>query len=211
MRRLGWAFLVPLAVLNAQIPSGARDFTGNCANPPESPVMIVPVRVLDRDLHPIDHLQSANSSIRLGNRSLPVCNLVHRRLPLSMGILLDVSGSMQGTGDRRLPALIQAGVEEFLAASGPQDEYFLEYASETASIAVGWTSDLSSIRSQLKIVPKGRTALIDGIYLALDVLRKARHTNRALLIFTDATTTSVFIARAKCGKPWPTRPCRSSW
>ncbi len=84
-----------------------------------------------------------------------------------------------------LLSICAAGINQFLDSASPQDEYFLEYISETPSIKTAFTSDVSLIRKGLRPKPKGRTALSDSVDLALATMQKARNANRALLIISD--------------------------
>jgi Ca-activated chloride channel family protein len=78
-----------------------------------------------------------------------------------------------------------AAVRKLIDSSGAQDEYFLEYITASPGPVPRFTSDLSKIRAGLVYKPKGRTALIDAIYLALAATKDARYSRRALVILSD--------------------------
>ena len=81
--------------------------------------------------------------------------------------------------------LAQAGISHFLDLSGPPDEYFLEYVRAAPEMKCLFSCDLRHLRARLDAPPAGRTALIDAVFLALNEMRKARHSNRALMVVTD--------------------------
>ena len=91
-----------------------------------------------------------------------ICALAHHRQPISVGILLDTSWSMRGV-QFDLFALAKAGINRFLDASGPEDEYFLEYVNSWPAMKCIFSCDLSHIRAGLQVEPRGESALIDAI------------------------------------------------
>jgi VWFA-related protein len=101
--------------------------------------------------------------------------------PVSLGIVFDTSGSMGPKLERSRMA-----VAEFLKAANPQDEAFLVEFADRAVVTVPITGDFSEIQNRLMAThPKGKTALLDSVNLALSTLRKARNARKALLLITD--------------------------
>jgi hypothetical protein len=84
-----------------------------------------------------------------------------------------------------LLALAVAGVNGFLDAAAPGDEFFLEHVSDNPYWSCDFTSDPALIRSKLDVKSKGRTALVDAIYAAVAAMSKSRNANRVLLVFSD--------------------------
>jgi VWFA-related protein len=77
-------------------------------------------------------------------------------------------------------------VAEFFKTANPEDEAFLVEFSDRPGIVVPFTHDMSEIQNKLiGVRPKGRTALFDSVYLALNTLRKAHNPRRVLLLITD--------------------------
>lgn len=101
--------------------------------------------------------------------------------PLSVGIILDASGSMQGS----LPYAHQAALT-FLRTSNADDEYFLIEFSNKPRVDVELTKDISKLQERIMYLPaKGSTALYDAVYLGMEKLRKASYPKRALIVITD--------------------------
>jgi Ca-activated chloride channel family protein len=101
--------------------------------------------------------------------------------PLSIGMVFDASGSMGS----KLTKSRQAAAEFFKTAN-PEDEFFLVQFNDRPSLVVPFTRNTDDIMSRLTFTQaKGRTALLDGIYQALQQLRKGRNPRKALLIVSD--------------------------
>jgi Ca-activated chloride channel family protein len=102
-------------------------------------------------------------------------------VPLSVGIIFDVSGSMK----ERMSVARDAAVA-FLQTGSPQDEHFLIPFSGRAEIAQDFTSDISRLQNQLIFTPaQGMTALYDAVYLGLEKVQDGRNPKKALLMITD--------------------------
>lgn len=101
--------------------------------------------------------------------------------PLSIGLVFDASGSMGS----KLTKSRQAAAEFFKTAN-PEDEFFLVQFNDRPQLVVPFTRNTDDIMSRLTFTQaKGRTALLDGIYQALQQLRKGRNPRKALLIISD--------------------------
>jgi VWFA-related protein len=101
--------------------------------------------------------------------------------PLSVGLVFDCSGSM-GT---KLAKSRQAAAQFFKTAN-PDDEFFLIEFSDKPELVVPFTTNTEEIQNQLTFTQsKGRTALLDGLYLAMNQMKKARNPRKAVLIISD--------------------------
>jgi len=138
--------------------------------------------VIDDQGHPVQDL-SAND-FRVWEDGVPqtVKSVHHQDLPVSMGILVDNSGSMR---DKR--AAVNAAAFSLLKDSNPQDEAFVVNFSDRAFLDQGFTSDLVSLdRGLSRFDSKGMTAMYDAVAASADELSKhAKHRKQALLIITD--------------------------
>lgn len=111
-----------------------------------------------------------------------VTSLQHQDLPVSMGILVDDSGSML---DKRVSANMAA--MHLLRASNSRDAVFIVNFSEKAYLDQGFTSDLVALNRGLsRVNPRGTTALYDAVAASAEELSKhAKERKQALLIITD--------------------------
>ncbi len=101
--------------------------------------------------------------------------------PISIGLVFDTSGSM----GQKLQKSRQAATEFFKTAN-PSDEFFLVQFNDRPELSVPFTADTGQIQNALTFTQsKGRTALLDSVYLAMHEMKKARNPRKALLIISD--------------------------
>jgi VWFA-related protein len=101
--------------------------------------------------------------------------------PISIGLVFDTSGSMGS----KLQKSRQAAAEFFKTAN-PADEFFLVQFNDRPELTVPFTTDTDKIQSTLTFTQsKGRTALLDSVYLAMHEMKKAHNPRKALLIISD--------------------------
>jgi VWFA-related protein len=110
------------------------------------------------------------------------------RVPVSLGIALDTSGSM--TGEKMLAA--REALERFLfELLGPDDEVFLYRFDSNVELVNGWTKDRGRLRSALgRLSPRGGTAMYDAIAEAIPLAQTGRHKKKALVVISDGNDTS---------------------
>ena len=102
-------------------------------------------------------------------------------VPLSVGIIFDVSGSMKD----KLKTAVEAAIT-FMKSGSPDDEYFLVPFSDKPQETTEFTNDIAKIQSRFMFSKaKGRTALYDAVYLGLDMVDEGDNTKKALLLITD--------------------------
>ncbi len=102
--------------------------------------------------------------------------------PVSVGILFDVSGSMNGE------KIVKArnALKRFIASSHPSDEYFLIAFNSRAQLLLDRTRDGEALIEKLTLVqPRQNTALYDAVYLGIERVTRGTHQKRALLIISD--------------------------
>ena len=106
----------------------------------------------------------------------------HEDLPVSMGLLIDSSGSMY---DKRA-AVTQAALD-LVKLSNPLDEAFVVDFSWEAFIDADFTSDINKLKDGLNYIKSsGGTAMYDALVASADYLSKnAKHPKQVLLIVTD--------------------------
>jgi len=102
-------------------------------------------------------------------------------VPISIGLIFDLSGSMANKVGKAREAALQ-----FFKTANPQDEFFLVSFNDRAEVMSTFTSNVEDLQSRiLSASAKGRTALLDAIYLGLNEMRNAQNAKRALLIISD--------------------------
>jgi Ca-activated chloride channel family protein len=115
-----------------------------------------------------------------------VSHFSNDKSPLSVGIILDISGSM---GDNMISA--RNSVVRFLEQGDDQDEYFLIGFNHQTELLQDFTSKAKNITADVATTSaSGRTALYDALYLGLEKIRQARNDKKALIIITDGEDNS---------------------
>jgi VWFA-related protein len=101
--------------------------------------------------------------------------------PLSIGLVFDASGSMGS----KLQKARQAAAQFFKTAN-PEDEFFLVQFNDRPDLTMSFTTNTDEVQNRLTFTQaKGRTAMLDGVYLALHEMKKARNPRKAILILSD--------------------------
>jgi Ca-activated chloride channel family protein len=120
----------------------------------------------------------------------PITHFTSERVPVSLGIVLDTSGSMEG---EKMVAARQALLRFLFDLLGPEDEVFLYRFDSRPERLQGWTSDRERIAAEIRrIQPRGATTLYDAIAEAVPLAATGRHRKKALLIISDGNDTSSY-------------------
>ena len=110
------------------------------------------------------------------------------RVPVSLGLALDASGSM--AGERWAAA--QSAVNRFLFdLLGDQDEVFLYKFDSRPELVRGWTGDRRSVgRALSSLSPGGGTAMYDTVSESIPLFQSASRQKKALVVISDGNDTS---------------------
>jgi Ca-activated chloride channel family protein len=109
------------------------------------------------------------------------------RVPVSLGIAIDTSGSMAGEKIREAERALSRFVYDLL---GKDDEIFLYRFSSYPVLMQGWTSDRQLLGRALgRLVPSGGTALYDTVSEAVPMAARGRNQKKALVLITDGNDT----------------------
>jgi len=142
---------------------------------------LVNVTVTDPYNRLVTGLEPDNFRIFEDNIEQEVVTFSAEDVPISIGVILDLSGSM----GNKIGKAKQAAFQFFITAN-PQDEFFLVGFSEHAELLSPFTSNIEYLDGRLlSASPKGRTALLDAVFLGLSQMRAAQNGKRALLIISD--------------------------
>jgi VWFA-related protein len=138
--------------------------------------------VMDDKGHAVTDLSQSNFQVWEDGVAQTVNSALRQDLPVSMGILVDNSGSMQ---DKR--AAVNIAAVKLLKASNPRDAAFIVNFSDRAFLDQGFTSDLIALnRGISRSDSHGATAMYDAVAASADELVKhAKERKQALLIITD--------------------------
>lgn len=144
-------------------------------------LVLVPVTIIDTMNRLVKGLSRENFQVFDGKRPERIQYFSSEDAPVSIGIILDTSGSMKTKIERAREA-----VKDFLHTSNPSDEFFLITFADRPEEPSGFTQDVDQLQNSLLFAePNGRTALLDAIYLGLNKMRSAKYQRKALLIISD--------------------------
>ena len=147
----------------------------------ESTMVLIPVTVTDPFNRFVTGLDKENFKLFEDKKEQDILQFSSEDAPLSIGVVFDCSGSMGSKLERSRQAVAQ-----FFRTANPEDEFFLVQFNDTADLAEPFTRNLEEIQNRLTFTQsKGRTALLDGIYLALHEMKKAKNPRKALLLISD--------------------------
>ena len=142
---------------------------------------LVNVTVTDPYNRLVTGLEQDNFRVFEDNIEQEVVNFSAEDVPISIGVIFDFSGSMANKVGKAREAAVQ-----FFKTANPQDEFFLVSFNERAELTSSFTNSVEDLQSRLMLTsPRGRTALLDAIYLGLSQMRGAHNGKRALLILSD--------------------------
>ena len=142
---------------------------------------LVNVTVTDPYNRLVTGLDPDNFRVYEDNIEQEVVTFSSEDVPISIGVIFDFSGSMANKIGKARDAAV-----EFFKTANPQDEFFLVSFNERAELTSAFTNSVEDLQSRMMLTaPKGRTALLDAIYLGLSQMRGAKNGKRALLILSD--------------------------
>ena len=142
---------------------------------------LVNVTVTDPYNRLVTGLEQENFRVFEDNTEQEVVTFSAEDVPISIGVVFDFSGSMANKVGKAREAAVQ-----FFKTANPSDEFFLVSFNERAELTSAFTNSVEDLQSSLMLTSaKGRTALLDAIYLGLSQMRGARNAKRALLILSD--------------------------
>lgn len=144
-------------------------------------MVLVPMTVTDPLNRLVTGLEKENFQVYDNNVYQSIKSFATEDAPLSIGIVFDLSGSMQSKFLRARKAL-----SEFLRTCNPQDEFFVIGFNDRPAILVDYTSEVEDVEARMVMLkPENRTALIDAMYLGVDHLKQAKYDRKALLVISD--------------------------
>jgi Ca-activated chloride channel family protein len=161
--------------------SVAGNYSGGGVIRTSANLVLVPVSITDDRHRPVVGLDQENFQLFEGKKPQEIKNFSTEDLPVSVGILVDTSGSMSCKLEQAREAVIQ-----FSDAANPQDEFFLITFADTPQLTTDFTTSPEHIENDLLTSrSKGQTSLLDAIYMGIRKMRDAHYARKALLILSD--------------------------
>ncbi len=157
--------------LSARVPSIKVD----------APLVLVNVTVTDPMGRVVTSLEKEHFEVREDGDVQEITQFGAEDAPLSLGIVFDASRSM---GQKMSKA--REAVAQFFKTANPQDEFLLVQFNDRPELVTGFTRSPEEIQNRLVFTQsKGKTALLDAVYLAISKMKEAANAKRALLVISD--------------------------
>jgi Ca-activated chloride channel homolog len=147
----------------------------------DSALVLVPVEVSDGLNRPVSGLEKANFHVFDDNVEQKIVSFAMEDDPVAICLVFDISGSM-GQDLREM----RHAAAQFFKTANSGDEFCPVELSSLAHLAVPLTQNAEDVDYQLMYSQGGgSTALLDGIYLGLNAVRKSKNLRKALVIISD--------------------------
>src|SRR5215470_14808374 len=141
----------------------------------------LPVSVLDKDGRPVDGLKQEHFQVFEDKVQQTIKTFRHEDIPLSLGLVIDNSGSMRNKRER-----VNSAALAFVRESNPDDETFIVNFDDSAYLEQDFTGSIGDLVDALdNIDARGETALYDAIYLSSDHVKSGKKDKKAMLLITD--------------------------
>lgn len=138
----------------------------------------LPVTVVDDRKHVVTGLRQSDFTIYENGEPQQIIDFRREDIPVSIGILVDNSGSM-----REKRPKVAAAVLNLIKASNPSDEEFIVNFADEAYIDQDFTNNLNLLHEALdRLDSRGSTALYDAVIASCDHLAKAAKLDKKVLI-----------------------------
>lgn len=180
-------FLICSATVAQETPAGpAQDATGQKIQKgkplkTETDMTLVNVTVTDPYGRLVTGLEQNNFRVFEDGVEQEVVRFSSEDVPISIGVIFDMSGSMADKIEKSRLAAVQ-----FFKTANPQDEFFLINFNDRAQLVSPFTASVEELQNRLMYTSAhGMTALLDGIYLGLSQMKGAHNAKKALLIISD--------------------------
>src|SRR5215467_13083138 len=146
----------------------------------------VHVNVTDEKDRPVGNLKKENFRVFEDRKEQQITVFKHEDAPISLGLVIDNSRSIEPRKQR-----LDAAALAFVRKGNPEDESFIVHFDDTARLNRDFTNSIPLLEETLASVkPFGQTAIYDALILALDHMKQAKETKKAILLLTDGVDNS---------------------
>lgn len=147
----------------------------------DTTLVLIPVTVTDPLNRFVTGLEREHFRLFEDKAEQQLTHFASEDAPLSIGLVFDASGSMGSKLQKSRQAAAQ-----FFKLANPEDEFFLVQFNDKPELVASFTHSTEEIQNRLTFTQsKGRTALLDAIYLSMNQMKKARNPRKAILVISD--------------------------
>jgi VWFA-related protein len=154
----------------------------------------LPVTVLNKDGKLVTDLQQKSFKVFENGVEQPIKLFRHEDVPISLGIIIDNSGSMREKRQK-----VETASLDLVRASNPMDEVFIVNFNDDPFLDVPMTSDIKKMEEGIaRIDSRGGTAMREAIDSSMTYLKKEGHRQKkVLLVITDGNDNASTISLEK--------------
>jgi VWFA-related protein len=146
----------------------------------------LPIAVLDKDGRPVDGLSKEHFQIFEDKVPQQIKTFRHEDIPVSLGLVIDNSGSMRNKRER-----VNSAALSFVRESNPDDETFIINFDDVAYLEQDFTGSIGDLIDALdNLDARGETALYDAVYLAAEHVQSGNKDKKVLLVISDGEDTA---------------------
>jgi Ca-activated chloride channel family protein len=133
-------------------------------------------------------LRKEDFTVYEDDHPVEITNFSPERVPVSLGVVLDTSGSMAGPKLQEAQTALNRFIYDLL---GPNDEIFLYRFSNFPVLLQGWTTDRQRLSRALStITAGGGTAMYDAVAEAIPLTQQGHNLKKALVVISDGNDTT---------------------
>lgn len=153
----------------------------------ETRLVVLHCAVMDKKGNLITNLPQSAFKVYENNVQQPVKLFRREDVPVSLGIVIDNSGSMRDKRQR-----VEAAAVRLVKASNRQDDVFIVNFNDDAYLDVPFTNQIPKLEEGVaRIDSRGGTAMRDAISMSLDYLKQeGKKDKKVLLVVTDGNDTA---------------------
>lgn len=144
--------------------------------------VVLPVSVADKNGKLVTNLQQNSFKVFENGVEQPIKLFRHEDVPISLGIIVDNSGSMKEKRQK-----VEVASVDLVKASNPHDEVFIVNFNDEAYLDVEFTNNIKKMEEGIaRIDSRGGTAMREAISMSIDYLKeKGKNHKKVLLVVTD--------------------------
>jgi Ca-activated chloride channel homolog len=146
-------------------------------------LVVLHATVIDKSGKLVTNLQPKAFKVFENKVEQPIKKVLREDVPVSMGLIVDNSGSMRTKRQK-----VEAAALAMVRSSNPEDEVFIVNFNDEAFLEEpGFTSDIKVLeRGLAKIDSRGGTAMRDAIRMSMDYLKEnGKRDKKLLVVITD--------------------------
>jgi Ca-activated chloride channel homolog len=154
-----------------------KDFTINV----DVELVQLPISVMDKEGRLVNGLNKENFQVFEDKVQQQIALFKHEDVPVSLGLVIDNSGSMRNKRER-----VNSAALSFVRESNSDDETFIVNFDDAAYLEQDFTGSIGDLMDALdNLDTRGETALYDAVFLAVDHAKSGKHEKKAVLLISD--------------------------